>query len=294
MASIHVNRGGTSVGVFPENEVRDGLISGKFQTSDLGWREGMETWKPLGEFAEFAAAAGSAAVPPGEPAASGPITSVPVVVETIPRSGLPWDRRHELGLAAAFFETLKLVLTQPNTAFKAMRTEGGFAEPLIYAVIGGSVGFISYILWMLLMSSFGVMADQRNMFGHLIGRGFGLVVFIIFVPVFIAIGAFVSSAIIHLCLMLVGGAKRPYETTFRVICYAMGSAHPLMIVPFCGNLIAGVWAIVLECLGLARAHEIDTGRAVLAVLLPVIICCGGSFIFGMVFGLMGGLMSGQH
>ena len=38
--------------------------------------------------------------------------------------------------------------------------------------------------------------------------------------------------------------------------------------------IAGIWALILNCIGLARAHEIETGRAVLAVLLPVILCCG--------------------
>jgi hypothetical protein len=40
----------------------------------------------------------------------------------------------------------------------------------------------------------------------------------------------------------------------------------------------GVWAIVCYCIGLARAHETDTGRAVLAVFLPLIVCCGGGLL----------------
>jgi hypothetical protein len=43
---------------------------------------------------------------------------------------------------------------------------------------------------------------------------------------------------------------------------------------------------VLECIGLARAHETDTGKAVMAVLLPIIVCCGGGLLFVI---LMGGL-----
>ena len=57
------------------------------------------------------------------------------------------------------------------------------------------------------------------------------------------------------------------------------------MVPICGGFAAGVWNIVLECIGLARAHETDTGKAVTAVLLPVIVCCGGIILIGVVAGV---------
>jgi hypothetical protein len=37
---------------------------------------------------------------------------------------------------------------------------------------------------------------------------------IILLPLFIAIGLFIGSALVHLCLMIVGGANQPFETTF--------------------------------------------------------------------------------
>ena len=37
----------------------------------------------------------------------------------------------------------------------------------------------------------------------------------------------------------------------------------LQLIPVCGGVIAAVWGIVVNCIGLARAHETDTGRAVL-------------------------------
>ena len=40
MAMIHVNRGATSLGVFSEQEVREGLSAGRFAPTDIGWREG--------------------------------------------------------------------------------------------------------------------------------------------------------------------------------------------------------------------------------------------------------------
>ncbi|PYI96461.1 MAG: hypothetical protein DMF00_14885, partial [Verrucomicrobia bacterium] len=63
MAMIHVNRGTTSLGVFSENEVREGLSAGRFAPTDIGWREGMANWQPLSQFPEFAGAV-APAVPP--------------------------------------------------------------------------------------------------------------------------------------------------------------------------------------------------------------------------------------
>ena len=60
---------------------------------------------------------------------------------------------------------------------------------------------------------------------------------IILLPLFIVIGLFIGSAIVHLCLMIVGGANQSFETTFRVLAFSHGSAGPLQIIPLCGGLI---------------------------------------------------------
>ncbi|MDQ3198599.1 MAG: YIP1 family protein [Verrucomicrobiota bacterium] len=293
MANFHVARGETKLGSFPEEEVKGGLASGRFLPTDLGWRDGMTTWQPLAQIPEFG---GTAPMPPGSvPGATLPpdSTAGPVAVAPAAGTGLPWDRRQELGFFPAFFETLKLVLFNPTAAFSAMKPEGGFGEPLIYAVFGGSIGFIFYFLFSLLISSMGLMSDRTNALAGIMGLGIGTIFIILFVPVFIALGLFLGAGILHLCLMLVGGAKRSYETTFRVLSFTLGSTYPLMIVPVCGGFISGLWALVLECVGLARAHETTTGKAVLAVLLPVIVCCGGGLVLAIMFGTLGAL-TGQH
>src|SRR5213594_4286208 len=110
MATIHVNRGGTSLGTFSEEDVRAGLRSGRFAGTDLGWREGMANWQALSQFSEFAAD-----IPSGEPTppTTSTITPAPAgpTPETAPaRSGLPWDERQTKGLLNAFIETLQMVL----------------------------------------------------------------------------------------------------------------------------------------------------------------------------------------
>src|SRR5881398_399015 len=285
MAMIHVNRGATSLGVFPEEQVREGIRAGRFLASDLGWREGMASWQPLSQFTEFAEditaakPAASAATPPPPQTPTPPTMIAPSAGSTstasAPRSGLPWDDRHSKGLFSAFIETLQMVLTRPGEAFTAMRREGGLGEPLLYTIIGGSFGLVFYFIYQLAFQSLGMFANRTNPLAHLVGASIGGVILIIFVPVLVVIGAFINAAILHVCLMIVGGAKQSFETTFRVTCFAEGSASPLLVIPFCGGLITGIWKIVLYCIGLARAHETDTGRAVIAVLLPLIVCCGG-------------------
>src|SRR5262245_35568013 len=114
MAMIHVNRGTTSLGVFSEEEVREGLSAGRFAPTDIGWREGMASWQPPSQFPEFAGAT-APPVPPVQPGAAPASTAVGA------RTGLPWEHRQQRGFFNAFIETLTMVLTRPAEAFSVMK-----------------------------------------------------------------------------------------------------------------------------------------------------------------------------
>jgi hypothetical protein len=286
MAMIHVNRGATSLGVFSEEEVREGLRTGRFVPTDIGWREGMASWQPLSQLTELGAAA------PGAPPAQ--ISAAATSEAAAQRSGLPWEHRQERGFFNAFVETLVMVLTKPGEAFAVMKRDGGLGEPLIYALIGGCLGGIVSLLFSMGLQSLGFFADRHDTFGAMAGMGAGSAAFIILIPLFVAIGLFIGSAIVHLCLMIVGGANQSFETTFRVLAFSQGSAGPLQMVPICGGLISGVWGLVCSCIGLARAHDTDTGRAVLAVFLPLIVCCGGIMLIALMLGGFGAWTASHH
>lgn len=270
---MHIGRGTTNLGTYRVDEVRQGLLTGRFLATDLGWREGMEKWTPLGQIAEVAPLPGeepNAEAPP--PLSEGGLVAVdPLIVE---RTGLPWERRSELGTPHAWVDTLKMVLLEPARAFSAMRREGGLLDPLFYALIGSTVGAICAIFYKEVIG----LTKGVNPAPHELSI---LIPLCIFMPLLIALGLFLQSAIIHLSLTLIGGATRPFETTFRTVCFSAGSASFLQVVPFCGALVAGVWNLIVMSIGLAKTHEISTGKAVLAVLLPTILCCG-LLIFAMV------------
>ena len=284
MAMIHVNRGTTTLGVFSEQEIREGLSAGRFAPTDIGWREGMATWQPLSQFPEFGGVAAQV-VPPVQPGAAPTSTTV------TGRTGLPWEHRQERGFFNAFIETLTMVLTRPAEAFSVMKREGGLGEPLIYALIGGCLGGIVSALFSLGFQSIGLFANRNNSLAAMTGMGIGFGT-IILVPLFIVIVLFIWSGLAHLCLMIFGGANQSFETTFRVFAFTQGSAGPLQIIPLCGGMISFVWAIVCNCIGLARAQETDTGRAVLAVFSPLILCCGGGLLIAFMF--MGAWTASHH
>jgi hypothetical protein len=210
-----------------------------------------------------------------------------------PRNGLPWDERQTKGFFNAFVETLLMVLGKPGVALTAMKREGGLGEPLLYIVVGSSFGIIVYFLMMLLLP-LAIPVGDRHGLARLTGEGLRSILMIVFAPFVAAIGAFIASAIFHVGLMLIGGAKQSFETTFRVVCFTGGSVDPLLIIPFCGGLIVGIWKVLLYCIGLSRAHETDVGRAVVAVFLPLTVCCGGLMLIAFMLGFWGAWSASQH
>lgn len=170
-----------------------------------------------------------------------------------------------------------------------MRREGGLTDPLFFALIGVCAGTIASTLFQIALASVpGVGSGSNNLLAMF---GWGVVIgFLILTPLFMVAGLFIGSGIVHLCLMLFGGATKPFETTFRVVCFSCGAAYLFSIIPFCGGYITPVYNIVLQCIGISRAHETTMGKAVLAVLLPLIVCCG---IFAVVMGMLIGGTGGD-
>jgi len=48
MSQYHIARNGQQLGVFAEEEIQPGIVTGRFLSDDLFWTEGMADWQPLG------------------------------------------------------------------------------------------------------------------------------------------------------------------------------------------------------------------------------------------------------
>jgi len=208
---------------------------------------------------------------------------------------IPWEEREQRGFFGAFVENSKDVLTAPVRFFQRMPVEGGIPSPLLYGVLAGYVGLVASALYGAgfkaaigtSLASLGGASHMDRMLGLMQG-GLGLVIQIVLGPIQIVVGLFLAAAIYHLLLMLFGGARKGFEATFRVVCYAQ-AASLLGIIPVCG-MLSGIYVLVLNVIGLSEAHGIGRGTAAAAVLVPFLLfCCCCLAGLGVMFGGIAGL-----
>ena len=256
--AIHVARDGAKLGEFSLEQIREGLGTGQFRPTDLGWQSGLADWRPLSEFVAE------------KPAGAANEAAIITVPGPAAESGLPWEHRQELGFFKAFIDTVSLLVTRPTEAFTMMKREGGLADPLLFGLIGGTAGTIASILFQVGLQA---LLDQKGSLVDMFGI-WVVVAFVVFSPVLVAVGLFIASGLLHVCLMMLGGANRSFETTFRVVGFSSGATQLFSIIPFCGGYVAGIYNIVLQCIGLKEAHQTTIGKALLAIFLPMIVCCG--------------------
>lgn len=226
--------------------------------------------------------------PPPSPAPEAPFS--PPSVTIVGASGdVAWERRREVGFLTALVETTQKILVSPVRFFSEMPVSGGLGSPLLYALL---VGYASLVVASVYDFVFQMVAGSRHFPGLgpefervlAFGRGHGaIVVRLIIGPVVIVVQVFLLAGVFHLALLLVGGGRRGFEATLRVMAYA-GAAGLWAVVPVCGGvLFSPVHYLVLIGIGFAKAHQIGGGRAVAAVLLPLLLVCCCCLGLGVVF-----------
>lgn len=241
------------------------------------------------------------AAPAGAPPPAGPITQGGgVSVEPPggpgspppPGSGPPWERRRELGIPKALFETWKQCMFAPESFWASVHPRGPWIDSLTYAWIVAAIATVIRLPFLMIQSR-RMLEQMQDVFRN-VGPQYqqyldilrtvsggggdavasivaGLTILIVF-----PLGLLISSAIIHLFCMLFGCAKNGYWATFRVSAYAV-SPEIFGGIPFLGAL-AGLYALVLTIIGLAKVQETTIGKAAAAVLvIPALLlccCCG--------------------
>ena len=206
-----------------------------------------------------------------------------------PDARLPWEDRGRLGVLEALVQTVRLLASRPGDGFARLRPDGDLASPLLFGVVLTWLGMVLHQLWSSLFQSalrglFGSFGELDNVWAS--PSLIGAIVLLAVWPVVFVVGAFLGAAVLHGCLLLVAGLERSefgFEGTLKVYLYSMVSWIALVI-PVAGNIVASLWSLALMVIGLAEVHRTTQGRALFAVLIPLLLCCMCGLIVAALFG----------
>jgi hypothetical protein len=202
------------------------------------------------------------------------------------------DRDAYGGFFPALLQTWVGACFRPTEFFESVGNSQDLTPALLFGVLVGWISVVVGAAWSLVFQARLVpIMRQEEIAGLLAGGVAGLACVGLFSWLPVLLGILISGVIVHLFLMLFGGANQGLTMTLRVISYAY-APQIFAVVPFVGWCIASIWMLVLEIIGLAAAHRTDTWRAALAVLAPVILCvCVVGVFYGAV---IVAILTGAH
>lgn len=199
------------------------------------------------------------------------------------RGPCAWENRGQLGSLTAIYETMKGVLFSPADLFGKMTFQAGARDALLFGILLGSVGkmvgfFWDFVLMWGGLRSFGAGIDRFTM-------GIIFILLMVFSPLLVTVTILFTSGILHLLLLMTGAGKHRFEATMRVVSY--GQATQIWgVIPLMGGIVAGLWFLVVQVIGLREIHEAAYWRIVVAFLIPfflilVLIVSAVFFLFVM-------------
>jgi len=245
---------------------------------------------------------------------SGSESPVPVMESEEPA----WEQREKLGHFSALMQTIRVVLFRPVQTFACLKQTGGLIAPLLYALIlnttlyalTGLISLIGLLMmtpqeflagWQLIQEQFQTIQELYPGF-HLPTQPFFSKSFyeyyiagsILLWPLIAMIGYFLGAGLMHLSLMMVGGARRPFETTFRTTCYLCGSFNALTILLLNPGGILGsmiflmlllgyvIWYSYAAVMAFKEAQSIAVWRVVAAATIANIMGCCLVFVVSLI------------
>lgn len=158
---------------------------------------------------------------------------------------------------------MQQIITDPTGFYRAMPREGGYSEPIIFALVMGAVS--------------GAVFAVLSIVG-LTGAGVAGLAAIIWMPVAMFIGSFIGGAIMFVIWKLMG-SPREFQAAYRCVAYSYGIMPVLTIVsiiPYIGTIVRIVWGLWLMLIASVEVHERtrQTALIVLGIIGVVLLVTG--------------------
>ena len=302
-------------GPIPEAELRRLRDADKISAESLVWQEGMADWAPLNSVKALAQPfaahtpdlhpAPESRLPTLSPPSHGKAASLPLDqdfrvskdpadAEEQPTPTKPnlfileWEKLPHTAPLQAFASSLHATLFHTQRTGEALQEPGDWKLPLAFLALAEVLGTLLMLttVGLLPVANSKVAVLMRQMLG--LQGGVGLTTLLFSSVLMLPLSMLAKSTILHLCLKVFGRSQASFLTTFRTLCYAIGSSAVLWLIPLTAVAAAGfagetavvdfamaismavvaVWSMRVTIGALAASHGMPIGRAALSVLLP--------------------------
>lgn len=301
---------GKPQGPIAESALRTLLAEGKISDQTLVWTKGMTDWQPAQAAFNSLLALQQTATP--LKAESIEVHPANPISEPTPA----WEHSQNGAWPNVFIETVIQVLSHPFKTFENLTPTSGWARPLAFYMICAVTATLLSAVNLKLAPPEELSSIFSKWFAHLSTQATqpppetsvvpsilaGTLLSILLAPIQMA----VSACILHFFLWITGAARKPLDLTFRVLCYATGSASLFLVLPAISAIVAsftgdkmlihsatllsqigvGVFSIAFVHIAISRAHGISLLRVAWAFIgAPLLFT--GFIVFTLV--LLGGL-----
>lgn len=178
-----------------------------------------------------------------------------------------------------FLDKLKYLLSSPSMFFESIKTENA------------AIAFGIFVVASLLSSILNTLVSWTMPFFGYFGYGYFALLnpssifsyWGVWVPPIVSvilslIMFFIFAGIIHILVVVFKGEGN-VKDTYKIYAYSMIPFFIINIIPVIGFL-AIIYSLILMIIGISKVHNISTGKAAVACLLPVILLIG---IFAILF-----------
>lgn len=186
----------------------------------------------------------------------------------------PWLERDKRGFFRAWLSTTLKALGTPNRLMEATPDNASTLQSAWFALITNGVyictGLLLPFAALMLFIMFG---PGGGGFGGMAG---GLTVSYLCIVAAVLIGAFIWAAATHLVLVLTGPVAAGLGRTTQCMLYS-SAAMVVLAIPCLGfyfSFISGIWWAVAATMMVLAAQRVETWRAIVAVLAPLIVIVG--------------------
>lgn len=190
---------------------------------------------------------------------------------------LPWDRRDELGMMRAWWQTSMKLLASPTATLAQAPREGSVGSSLLFASISNLAGMATtaalYAVVLGGVFAFALKGEDNPLGKVGVAGGVGIVAggflgYLILAVVAGAMGLLLMSALDQLALRLVKADPAPWPVTLRAGALSM-APYVIGLIPLCGLYVFPIWSLVLKVFAYRAMHRTTGGKAAAGALLPM-------------------------